>query len=367
MKTMFTKTKIVLSVFALVLSTTALTAQTIITIDNNPGSTTTYQTIQEAHDAAQPGDIIYVQPSGSSYGSVNIRKPLTIIGRSHSEPTKVSRLSIVRQGANDITLRGLYMNGFDYDSNSPEPLLRENLVITNCYIVGGITLGETDNSYIRGNVLGNFSVGISISSFANNVLITNNIIARGISSVNNQSTLIANNIFRRSSSGQIIISNNDPNNPLILANNMFIFNNNSDQNVSLSGSGGFGLSNNLTYNYGSGNVNFNHTGSGAYSNSGALVNTDPLFVNIDPTNSSSLAGTSLYRPENVPDEDLRLQAGSAALTGGSGGTEIGLYNNNYNYNHLGQPAGYPTLDIESYDVAVPKDSNINVTITAKAY
>lgn len=337
-------------------------AQNIITIDNNTGSTTTYQTIQDAHDNASPGDIIYVQPSGTSYGSVNIRKPLTIIGRSHSETNKRSQLGSVGQGANDITLRGLSFSSFNYDTGSPEPALRENLEITNCKFSNislGIGSNPTDNSVIRGNIISS----ISISSLNTNILITNNIITGSISSGNNQSTLIANNVFRTTT---INIINNDPDFPMILANNMFIFNRPSDASINLSNNS-YGFSNNLTYNYGTGNAIFNPGSSSSFTNSNALENTDPLFVNVDSSNSSSLAGVSAYSPQNVPDEDLRLQAGSPALTAGSGGTEIGLYSNNYNYNLLGQPTGYPTLDVESYDVAVPKDGNINVTITAKAY
>ena len=64
--------------------------------------------------------------------------------------------------------------------------------------------------------------------------------------------------------------------------------------------------------------------------------------------------------------DLTLQAGSPALTGGGGGSQIGLYNNGFRYNMIGNPNGIPTLDVISYDGAIEKGSNINVTITAKA-
>jgi hypothetical protein len=363
MKTISTFKKMAL-VCAVGLMAFSLNAQNIITIDNNPGSTTTYQTIQEAHDNANAGDTIYVQPSGTTYGSVNIRKSLTIIGRSHSETGKISQLSGVNQGANNITLRGLVFSSFFYDTGSPEPALRENLEITNCRIFSTFQLGggnsrPTNNSIIRGNLL----QGISISTTSTNNLIRNNILG-GLSSSNNQSTLIANNVFR--TTNNISITNGDPNFPMILANNMFIFNSNTDRNVNFSGGNAFGLSNNLTYNYGAGNVILNPGNASAFTSTFALENTDPLFVNVDSSGGASLAGLSTYSPISVPNEDLRLQAGSPALTGGSGGTEMGLYYN-YNYNPLGQPTGYPTLDVESYDVVAPTNGNINVTITGKAY
>jgi hypothetical protein len=63
---------------------------------------------------------------------------------------------------------------------------------------------------------------------------------------------------------------------------------------------------------------------------------------------------------------LTLQAASPALTGGTGGSEIGLYNNGYLYDVLGNPKGIPVLDILNYDSTVPKNADINVTVKAIA-
>ncbi|QAA80458.1 hypothetical protein EI546_01370 [Aequorivita sp. H23M31] len=58
--------------------------------------------------------------------------------------------------------------------------------------------------------------------------------------------------------------------------------------------------------------------------------------------------------------------GSPALTGGVGGTEIGI-SSNFNYKYLGNPRGVPAMDIVSYNGTVPKNGTINVTINAKAH
>ena len=97
-----------------------------------------------------------------------------------------------------------------------------------------------------------------------------------------------------------------------------------------------------------------------------MANTDPQFTNVDPTVSQSFADNSSYNPSTRIEDDLTLQAGSPALTGGGGGSQIGLYNNGFRYNMIGNPNGIPTLDVISYDGAIEKGSNINVTITAKA-
>lgn len=59
-----------------------INAQTIRRVNNNPGITgpNIFTTIQAAHDAAVSGDIIYVEPSGMSYGNLVCTKRLTIVG-----------------------------------------------------------------------------------------------------------------------------------------------------------------------------------------------------------------------------------------------------------------------------------------------
>jgi len=116
-----------------------------------------------------------------------------------------------------------------------------------------------------------------------------------------------------------------------------------------------------------GDVLFANSTTGSYLESNTLANTDPLFTDVDNTVSNSFAGTSSYNPNSRLEDDLTLQATSPALTGGGGGSEMGLYNNGFLYNTLGNARGIPTLDIISYDGAVPKNGTINVTINAKAH
>lgn len=68
--------------FLILLLAISASAQTIRRVNNNPGITGTniFTTIQAAHDAAVNGDIIYVEPSGTSYGNLDCTKQLTILG-----------------------------------------------------------------------------------------------------------------------------------------------------------------------------------------------------------------------------------------------------------------------------------------------
>lgn len=62
------------SIFCLLPGSNAILAQTIITIDNNPTSTTTYQTIQDVLNNAATNEIIYGRPIRTSYGIFNSTK-----------------------------------------------------------------------------------------------------------------------------------------------------------------------------------------------------------------------------------------------------------------------------------------------------
>ncbi|MCA0153587.1 right-handed parallel beta-helix repeat-containing protein [Winogradskyella vincentii] len=347
---------------------TNIEAQTIITIDNNANSTTTYTTIQAAHDAATAGDIIYVQPSGTNYGTVNISKEITIVGRSHSEPGKVSELSTVSIRSSNVTIKGVKFGSLNYsNTGTPQAPPYVGTKIYECEF-SSATYGPfsgvnfVDDVEVRGCVITGTQ---TIYSTASNLLFSNNIFANtGINSYVTLTLVVANNIFRGTTS--VTITNNDPaDGTFILFNNMFTGNSGSNIFVNLN-TGPFNLSNNLTYNFGFGNLDYQSNATGSFTETGSLNNTNPLFTDVDNTVSQSFAGTSTYNSAFRPEDNLTLQAGSPALTGGGGGSEIGLYNNGFNFSKLGVPRGLPTLDVISYDGAVPKNGNINVTVTAKA-
>ena len=345
--------------------TLSINAQTIITIDNNPGSTTTYQTIQAAHDAAAAGSTIYVQPSPTSYGDVTIDKALTIVGRSHSVPSKISQLGSVIVRSSNVNLKGLssyYIQS--QSSGAPNPPPYVGLTIFDCNTQ--LSLGENsespllDNVSIRGSVI----QSVAIYQDAINVLFSNNIITSGFFTYNSSTLVVANNIFKFNYG--LNFYNYSIAGPVILYNNMFISNYGADATIDFA-VGSFNLSNNLTYNYDTaGNVFFTNSG-GSYTESGMLANTNPQFTNVDANINFSLAGPSTYNSSSRLEDNITLQAGSPALTGGGGGSEIGVNNNNFKYDILGNPHGVPTLDVVSYTGAVPKNGNINVTIKAKAH
>ncbi|MFN8346014.1 MAG: hypothetical protein U0X91_13465 [Spirosomataceae bacterium] len=146
------KTILLLISFQLV-AISFLFAQTIRRCNNNPGvmGVNIYTTIQAAHDAAAAGDIIYVEPTTTNYGSLTMTKQLTIIGNGYtpSNPVTVvpidSRSSAIadivfNNGSQNSLLTGIYVNSNGVGNikiNVP------NITITRCKIQGGIVFGMT--------------------------------------------------------------------------------------------------------------------------------------------------------------------------------------------------------------------------------
>ncbi len=361
--------------------TFALNAQ-ILTIDNNPGSTTTYQTLQGALDNLGTNTTIYVQPSGTSYGTGVIDDPVTIVGRSHSEPGKKSMVGRITPRASNITLKGLEIASFWASTtdinNAPTAPPYIGLDIYECEINSTFIIGTNggvtsllDEVVIRGCV-----IKYQLISYGNveDLLVSNNIFtpSNPIAIYNAATAVISYNIFKYYTT-TMNLTNSTASVTLVLFNNMFIFNRgNNPCNVSFN-NGNFSLTTNLTFNYGrtntNGDVNLISNASGSFNDNGStLENTDPEFTDVDSSVTQSFAGTSsAYEPGIRLEDDLTLQGTSPALMGGSGLTEIGLFNGGFNYEKLGNPRGLPSLDITSYDGAVPKNGTINVTITAKSY
>lgn len=145
-------------------STVSTVAQTIRRVNNSPGITglNVYTTIQDAHDAAANGDIIYVEPSGQSYGSLTCSKRLTIIGNGYlldqNPNTSVDKVSaylnalVFGPGSASSIAIGLSVTspGATMGGNSIT-VADANITITRC-IVGGVTLQHYNATNVPYNV-----------------------------------------------------------------------------------------------------------------------------------------------------------------------------------------------------------------------
>ncbi|MGB3591231.1 MAG: hypothetical protein WBA16_06040 [Nonlabens sp.] len=356
------------------LYTVGINAQTIITIDNTANSTTTYQTIQDAIDAASAGDIIHVQPSPLNYGAAVIDKPLTIIGRSHSETNKISTLTNIIYESSDITIKGIDFTDLRAPfRNFGDPnFAYSNINIEDCNIES-ITIGTSAvNTLSDVTITGSYiSRKLINRRGSTNTTVTNNIFTSTfpLEIFDADEIVISNNIFRNNSG--VTIRNVDLDGlPINMFNNMFIVNNTGGGDVNFTfdttfSSGGYNLSNNLYYNYTAAGINI--LGNATRNQTNELIDVVPLFTSVDPTVSGSIAGPSSFFASTAFNDDLTLQAVSPAINGGVGGSQIGIYGNGFNFELQGRPRGVPILDILRFDGTVPKNGVINATIKAKGF
>ena len=353
----------VFSLLTLLMSIGIGHAQNIITVNNNPGAQSTYQDLQLAIDDANANDILHIQPSVTNYGNITIAKPLTLIGRSHNEPGKTSNIGTVIIQSSDVTLKGMVINSISFSSGT-QPLPINNTRVQDCQ-TGSINLGITRDLATRitdTEITGCLITGrMELYADSENTVLANNIFASNapLTVASTRNVAIYNNMFR--STANPSLTNNSTGDPLTLTNNIFITNR-SDTDFSFNGVGITVLANNLTYNYGSGNFGF----IGSFTDSATLYNTDPLFVDVDPGDRNTLAGTSTYMVANRLEDNFELAPGSSALTGGVGGSQMGVFGNGFLFNKFGNPRGVPLFDIVNFQGTVTVGSPIEVTISAIA-
>ncbi|WP_035562265.1 hypothetical protein [Hymenobacter sp. IS2118] len=159
-------------------------AQTIRRVNNNGVTgTNIYADIQAAHNAAANGDIIQVEPSTVTYGSLTCTKQLTIVGPGYfladnqppalqANPIPATMSSITFAAGSD----GTSVSGMS--SNTTWYINDDNISVRRCYLTGYIYLGfgsVTNGTIIRQN----YFYGLLESSPSTNSLITNNIFLSG--------------------------------------------------------------------------------------------------------------------------------------------------------------------------------------------
>lgn len=368
MKKMYLKQFITLCVFAISFSTTGQ-----IIVDNSIGSNAQYDNLQTAINEAPNNSTIYVHASAIRYGDITIEKPITLVGRSHSEPSfksTINNITITHNGSG-TDLRGLDMNNITFQglngsrSSSgviTSPVLVQNIAIEQCSFNNLIP-----NRLLYYNSSGGFSYGVGSNNilvrgcfvnfinqaYTTNLNISQNFIRSQINITRPDSTIITNNIFNTTSA---TVYNNGSNiGKVLVQNSIFIVNNGSPQELSIPNSQ---LDNCLTYNYGTGSYSLAADANdiGMVTNN-MLINTNPMFTIIDTSNPSDLF--------NI-ESDYTLATGSPAIGSGFNGEDMGVFGNSYTFSNVGNPSGFPTINITSSTAAVPENGTLSITISAKA-
>jgi hypothetical protein len=191
-------------------STLATQAQTIRRV-NNTGITgpNIYATLQAAHDAATSGDIVYLEPSSITYGSLTCTKVLTIIGNGYFLTQNPGLQLDTRESITDAVtfangsagsrITGCRLTGNANIGTSNITVERNYFNTAYCYIGYNPSLGSTGASNIifRQNFIDNgYNVtlfpGSTAATAVSNVNIANNIVTGSINTSGSQFTRLSN-------------------------------------------------------------------------------------------------------------------------------------------------------------------------------
>ncbi|NRA93577.1 MAG: hypothetical protein HRU26_13010 [Psychroserpens sp.] len=339
-------------------------SQTVHIVDNNQGAGAQYTSVQAAVDAAAPGDIIYLQPSPNGYGDINMTKPLNIYGIGYTpelnsgQRATVSNILFRSADASGSKISGLRINGIFLDNTT---FNNHDVVITNNYIgqiIGNNSTSAANNAIISGNHLRNPNFRCIYVLNSQNWIISHNTIHQTNTSSGwgtfedfNASTIFNNNIVSTRQNGdgnQAILLFNSCSGSQI-SNNIFLFTGNNVTNFTSSGgNNALNFQNNLTFNY-NGTLDL-------LSGMNNLDNTDPQFVNINP--SAVLSTTT---------NDFNIQAGSPAENAGADGNDLGVENGSFPFDNRGYPTELPYLtDFVIFNNIISPGTPLNINIKADA-
>lgn len=314
-------------------------AQSIIQVNNLDEANADYTSLQEAVDAATAGSIIYLQPSGVSYGNAVVRKRISIIGPGFNlganvvDDANVNLSNTIignidfKKGSSNSFISGCDINDIDLDSIT-------NIVIKRNWIrTGGISIINCNNIQINGNYFYDGTTDIYLNRYANGISITNNIFPRAGNAYaiysetrDDNSALIRNNLFTHEG---IYMAN------ATITNNIFL-----DQSAAYS-----------IYNSQISNNIFvgNHFSEGNKSN--AIL--DDIFVGYPTIGGYSFDGR------------FQLKSDSPAKNYGTDGTDAGIFGGSEPYRPSGQ-SSIPYI----YEIQAPTSAGtgggLNVTIKARS-
>jgi len=357
------KFNILLIVF--LLTSFNLSAQSTWTVDNRPGTTAQFTSIQAAHDAATPGDTLYVNPSTTSYGNITVTKTIHLIGLGHNPELEnglkatLGTITLSTFAGNPSHPSNSSFVGLNFtdliNSATLTSLGYFKLLIQNNFIVS-MNLGNTKGGIVvQGNIF-NTPFAQSIIGVGGDILISHNIFNIGSHGFDTQgaivnatsSSTIANNIFifnGTSGNPGIFANSNSP----IAINNIFVINNTVSNNFRNPNST-VSFQNCLTFSYG-GQI------LPALPGTNNLNNTNPQFASIGTPENPLFAYTKSYK----------LKVGSPALNAGSDGTDLGIYGQGFLFQMKGYPFELPYLtDVNITNNVVQAGSNLSVSIKASA-
>lgn len=381
--------KVLFYAFTLSLFASVAFSQTVRIVDNNfnaPTGPNVYTTLQAAENDCVDGDIIYVQPSTTKYGSVTIDVPnITLIGigfnltKDLAYGSTITNVSLYNNPENTASASGAIITGLTIDNIYPglkrtgtgdyvqSDILIYNNNIRYIYQSPSYQHVQTSNFVIRDNRITDYLI---IYVPTSNLLIRNNLFPSGYINLNSgpNTATITNNILY----GDIRTNNAADN--IIIEHNNFIGSNSSSVNAFSTLRSDL-VSNNIFYgrsprgsstfydNIFTANVSFGtfdntlppagvggqNTGSPNYEGE------DPQFVNVPILNTYSA------------NYDFTPQ-GAAILGAGSDGTDIGITGGAYPWGETNfklDTSPLPTIESFNTTTTINPGDDLPVQIRAK--
>jgi hypothetical protein len=341
------------------IAVTNLSAQSVYSVNNNPGALADYTSFQTALDSASAGDILMVHGSAINYGSFVISKPIVIVGPGYfltqNPETQVSHASAIFSalkfisGSEGSIVTGLEVTGTTSNTYGDAGIYisgASNIVISRNYILGissyALRIETASNVQVNQNyIINNYTAYQCI--YINNsssIFIKNNYVEGGYRSLNIGSTggaIFTNNILKTRYTAAFNSTN------LLDVTNSTFYNNIIINHSSPNGSNYFAQNNIYTSQYGFGTSNGNQQS----------VSEDTLFVGFPSSTGFSTDGK------------WKLDVASPAIGAGLNGIDCGIFGGTEPYKLSGIPF-VPNI----YELTVPNTGTsgggLDVHIKARA-
>lgn len=295
--------------FFILLSTFSVSGK-IWHVDSNPGNSADFTTVQAAHDAASPGDTLYIMGSGVPYGDLIMTKRLNLFGPGYflaENPETQANISEARIGLTELKkgsegtlITGLY---FYY----PTVLNSKHQV----------TINASNIVFKRNRIYGlvNAAASIFVTDTTGNVFIIQNYIQ---------------NDFTGNTAYCILLQGQNTN--IEIRNNfIYITDNSLGYSITCPSTSSATITNNLTHGYWTLNycvVTNNIMAGGYYSGGNNLITNNLCNSNQLPAgpNKQFIAMSStLFVAEGGSDAYYRIKNGSDGDNYGTDGTDVGPF------------------------------------------
>ncbi|MBI3500294.1 MAG: hypothetical protein HY063_00720 [Bacteroidetes bacterium] len=277
---------------------------TVITVSNAANSPGQFTNLQTAINSAAVGDTLYVHGGGTSYGNINIKKRLTLIGTGHN-PQKanpaVAQFGIVQldslsnaSGASGTKIIGFKLNEvLGYSGGTKNVLVSRNYFTSS----SAAKINVTGSGWtIENNIINPTSVTVNNKA---NIVIRNNIFNASTITISTSSTVvITNNIFFQTSTASAFTNVSNA----LITNNIFSGSTPHGTNVNANV-----FDNNITYQTANDSIPF-----GTNTGTGNFISQNPQYVNA-PSNTFNYS------------YDYSLAATSPGKNAGTDGTDIGVF------------------------------------------